>query len=197
MGFNQFADMPEDVGKHFSGQTPRLGVIAAAMVGVDQQFPVGKSMAVTVSERVRCQTQSQCPQHRVVRDFAETYNDRPIVQPLQFAPEVAVALTDFIGARFVLRWQAFHGIGYAAIVEFQAIITRRGFRPVAVTEFEKRPVEQDAGIIAGKRTPGGIGAVHARCEANDQQTCPGITEWGNRGAMITRMFLTCLGEESG
>ena len=75
--------MPEDVGKHFPGQPPRLGVIAAAMVGVDQQFPVGESMTVTVSKRIRCQAQPQGPQNRVVRDFAETDNDRSIVQPLQ------------------------------------------------------------------------------------------------------------------
>jgi hypothetical protein len=132
-----------------------------------------------------------------VRDFAEPYNDRSVVQPRQFVPEVTVALTDFIGARFVLRRQAFHGIGYAAIVEFQAIITRRGFRPVAVTELEKRPVEQDAGIIPGKRASGGIGAVHARREADDQQPCLRITEGSDRGAMITGMFLTGLSEESG
>jgi hypothetical protein len=132
-----------------------------------------------------------------MRNFTEPDNDRSAGQLCQFILEVEIALANFIGSRFVLRWQAFNGIGYAAIVEFQAIIARCRLRPVAVTELEKRPIKQDTGKIAGKRASRGIGAVHARREPDNQQLPHGVAEGGDRSAMIIGIFLAGLYEERG
>jgi len=77
------------------------------------------------------------------RNFTEPDNDdSPAAVPVH--SEVEIALADFIGSRFVLRWQAFHGIGYAAIIEFQPS-SRLSIQAGAVTELEKCPIEQDTG----------------------------------------------------
>jgi len=56
-------------------------------------------------------------------------------------------------------------------------------------------VQQDAGVIAGKRAAGGVGAMLARCQADDDHPRGGIAERRDRAAEITRVFGFHLFEE--
>ncbi len=59
----------------------------------------------------------------------------------------------------------------------------------------QRFVEQDAGVVAGERAPGGVGAVEARREADDQQARVAIAERRHRRAVIRGMLRPALVEE--
>ncbi len=53
----------------------------------------------------------------------------------------------------------------------------------------ERAVEQDAGVVAGKRSPGAIGAMQARRQANDQQPMTLASKRRDRPAVVLGMAL--------
>jgi hypothetical protein len=78
----------------------------------------------------------------------------------------------------------------------QAIIGGDGFRPRGKAEGVQRLVEQDAGVIAGERAPGAIGAMHAGCQADDQQARLGVAKRKHGAGMVVGMPGTHLGKEA-
>ena len=122
-----------------------------------------------MTECVISKPQVQRTQYGIVCQPAQGDDDRGIRQPVQFSAQIAVAGRDLLEHWFVLRRQTFNGIGDPATAQFQAVVARHRYGFVAVAEFIQRFVQQDAGIVTGKRAPGGIGAMHAGCQPDDQQ----------------------------
>ena len=73
-----------------------------------------------------------------------------------------------------------HGIGDPAVDQLQAVVGPRLIGALGEAVFEQRGVEQVAGIVAGEGTAGAVGALHARREANDQETRLDVTEGRDR-----------------
>ena len=72
--------------------------------------------------------------------------------------------------RQVGRRHAAHRVGDAAIDQHQAVVGIRQVATLRQAEMQQGPVQQIAGEIAGERPAGPVGAAHARCQPDDQQS---------------------------
>jgi hypothetical protein len=122
-----------------------------------------------------------------MRDATQRHYDSISRQSLEFVREILVARIDFCTDRLVAGRQAFHGIGDAAIDEFEAIVSR--FRMVARAEavLVQHLVQQDTRVIARERSTRAIGTVHARGKSNDQETRVCSAERRNRATIVSRI----------
>ena len=80
------------------------------------------------------------------------------------------------GRRLVFRRHAAHGVGDARVDQRQPVVD--AFVVVAARErkFLQRRVKKVAGIVAGERPPGAVGALQARRQSDDQQACGLVAE---------------------
>ncbi len=71
--------------------------------------------------------------------------------------------------RLVLRRHAAHRVGDARVDELEPVVDARSKAPSGEAVLLQRRIEQIAGVIAGERPPGAVGAAQPRCEADDQE----------------------------
>ena len=86
-------------------------------------------------------------------------------------PQIRQAAADFLGQRPVQRRHAAHGIGDAAIEQLQIVPGMTRGRGGAETVCIQGFVKQLSGVIAGKGSSRGVGAMQARCEPDNEQPC--------------------------
>jgi len=122
-----------------------------------------------------------------VRDRAEGDDDGARRQRSDLAFEVPVTAPDFVRQRLVGRRQALHGIADPAIDEAQAIARAERLRARGESFGMEDAIEQEAGMVAGKRATRAVGSVLTRREADDQQAVTCAAEWRNRQAVIVRV----------
>jgi len=65
--------------------------------------------------------------------------------------------------------------------------------PSRQTEFQQRAIEKLPGMVAEKRTPGAVGALQARGQSNNQETCAVGAERGNGAIKPIEMRFPILG----
>ena len=82
-----------------------------------------------------------------------------------------------------------HGIGDARVDELQAVVGALLIGAAGEAEAEQRLVEQVAGIVAGERPAGAVGALHAGRQADDQQARGDRPEGRHRRVEPVRMEL--------
>src|SRR5262244_566565 len=75
---------------------------------------------------------------------------------------------------------AAHRIGDAAVDQGEPVVGMRVVVAVGKMVALERVVEQHAGIVAGERPAGAVGALHPRREADDQKARVDRAERGNR-----------------
>jgi hypothetical protein len=92
-------------------------------------------------------------------DATERDDDAKVWQAVDRGREELPAIVDLQGQRLVLRRHAAHRIADQAIDQPQAVIGARLVAAPRETVFEQRRVEQVAGIVAGERPPGPVGAL--------------------------------------
>ena len=178
----------ENIGKHFCTQTACLGVITAAMIGVHQPAAVRQRVAGAVAEGIWLQFQIQGPQHGIMGDFAKGQDQCPPAQCTDFTAQIIITHPDLFPGGFIFRRQAFYRIGDTAIFQPQFIIAMGGLGLVTETEVMECLVQQDPGIISGKRPAGGIGTVHTGGQADYQQPGIGDAERRDGTGMVVRIL---------
>ena len=87
---------------------------------------------------------------------------------------------DLAGFGLVLRRHAAHRIGDPRPSERQAVIGAGAVISLGQAEFTQGRVQQFAGMIAGKRPPGAVGAFETGRQADDQQLGPAVAKGRNR-----------------
>ncbi len=101
---------------------------------------------------------------------AEREDDAQIGHRGDLGREIGPAGGDLRRLGLVLRRHAAHGVGDPAVDEAQPVIrARRRSCPRRSRSVMQRRVEQVAGIVAGERPAGAVGAAQARREPDDQQ----------------------------
>ena len=118
-------------------------------------------------------------------------------QTRQLGCQKAVAFADFGGFRLVGGRQAFHRVGDAAADELQAIVGGYRLRRAGVAKPVQGLVQQYPGMVAGERASAAVGAVHARCEADDQQGRCRVAKRRHRARVVIGMLRAHLVEKVG
>ena len=98
-----------------------------------------------------------------------------LISAMRVRQEIAAGV-DLVRRRLVLGRHAAHRIGDAAIDQFEAVIGARGISAAGEAEIDQRRVEQVAGIVAGERPAGAVGAAQAGRQADDQEARVGRPE---------------------
>ena len=102
--------------------------------------------------------------------------------------EEIAAGCDLRRRRLVFRRHAAHGIGDPAIDQFKSVVGARRILAARKPVMPKRLVQQIAGLIAGERPAGAVGALQPRRETDDQQPRVERTEGGHRRVEPGRLF---------
>ena len=139
------------------------------MIAVENGERTVNGMHRTVRERRILLFHTECRDGRLMRNAAEHDNGGQPRQVNYARREKAAAGFDLNGVRLVFRRHTAHGIGNHAIGQLQPVIGTHGKHAGGKSEFQKRCVEEVAGIVACERTTGPVGALKAWREANDQQ----------------------------
>src|SRR5690606_17256281 len=108
--------------EHGGRQPSGIGVVTAAVVGVEQQEPVPDAMLCGVGKLVVCLPQAERPDERAMTDAAKRQYDLRRGQEFELADEVPVAGIDLTADRLVVRRQALHAVSNAAVDELQRIV---------------------------------------------------------------------------
>src|SRR6202167_6183370 len=124
----------------------------------------------------------------LVGDAAERHDSLNVGHLLERGPEEVPAGRDLLRRRLILRRHAPHGIGDAAIDEREAVVRTCRIITLCEAEFLERGVEEVAGIIAGKRPAGAVGAAQPGSEPDNQQSCIGGSERWHRSIEPMRLF---------
>src|SRR5438874_6567989 len=90
-----------------------VGVVAAAVIAVEEPRAAFERMARAVPEAVSARRQRKRAQHRIVGDAPQCEDGRAVGQHRELSGEIRIALADLSGKRLVGRRQALHRIGDA------------------------------------------------------------------------------------
>ena len=183
--------------KGLGRQAPGIGVVTAAMIAIDQHLAVGQWMTRVVCKCVCTLLDAQRHQHRLVCNAAQREDDLYLRRIRKFVGKKTIAGFDLDGFRFVFWRQAFDGVGNATTVERESVISTHRLRLARKAELMQGFVKQDAGMIAGKRSPGAVGAMHAGGEADDQQSCFVVAKGHDRARMVIGVFDADIGKKAG
>ena len=169
----------KDVTKHFRRQHAGIRVVARAVITAEQRhWP--ELVPAAVPEGDVGQFGAERAHSALVRDSAE-HNDGP--QFFHFGDrwrQKIAAGSYFFRGRLVLGRHAAHRIGDPAVDQFKSIVGMCAVFTARKAELAECLVKENAGIVAGERTAGPIGALQAGCEAHDQQTRIEAAERGDR-----------------
>jgi len=102
-------------------------------------------------------------------DPAQRKDDRVFRQGAQLIRKVAIAGIDLGPDRFVIRRQAFDGIRDATIRQHEIVISGYRLRMRSKAKPVQHLIKKNAGMIAGERSSGRIGTVHARGETDNKK----------------------------
>ena len=116
-------------------------------------------------------------------------NDGCRIECQQFLSKISIADHHFLRGRLVLGRHAANGIGYPAIDQLQAVVSRDRLVSRGESESMQGPVQQQSGVVTCKWAPGTIGAVHPRRQSDDQQSRSGCPEGWHRLRVIARVLL--------
>ena len=186
LGGQQLAHGREHGVEHLRRQPARIRIVARAMEAIDELQAGPQGVARAVREGKLRLAEAQRRQRAVVRDAPQRDHRRHIGQRRDARPQEAAAGGDLRRRRLVLRRHAAHRIGDDAVDELQAVVGARLVAPAGEAELQQRCVEEIAGVVAGERSPGAIGAVEARREADDQQPAGFVAERGDRAVDTSR-----------
>src|SRR5215470_18398735 len=78
-------------------------------------------------------------------------------------------MRDFLRGGFVVRRNAAHGIGDAAVKQLEPVVDAGGVMAAREAEFSQSRVQEIAGVVAGERPPGAVGAAQPGGKAHDQK----------------------------
>ena len=152
-----------------------------------------------MTEGMRLRLESQCHQHSLMSDSAESQQrgTSSFSKSRNLMREIPVALPDLACLRFILRRKTFDGIGDAALHQFQVVIDGSRAFMVGKTELEKCSIQENARKIACKRSARPVRAVHSRRQPDDQKPGPGIAKSRHRPGMIIGVARFYLIQKSG
>lgn len=183
--------------KHLRCKPARLGVVSAAMVGIDHQQAIGQLMPAVVAERIGGLTEAERLQHRIVGDGSKCnhhtvrrHGDKLLIQE-------GITVFYLLAKRLVLGRQAFDGIGETAVDQSQPVLQGMRFRRTAESVSIESLIQKNTGIIAREGTPGCIGPMHAGGQTHDKHSGGGITEWGHGPGVVPGVFSLHLIEKTG
>ena len=124
--------------------------------------------------------QAQRLQCRVMGDPAERHDRAKLRHGRDGRRQELPAGVDLGRQRLVLRRHAAHRVADPAIDQLQSVVGTRLIDAFGKAVFEQGRIEQVAGVVAGERPSGAVGALHARREPDDQQLRVGIAERSHR-----------------
>ena len=165
--------------KHVRCQHAGVGVVARAVVAVVKLERPGQVNGA-VRERRGGAAQFQHFQQAVMRHTAKRDDRAQARHPLDRRGKKRTTRIDLRRQRLVLRRHAAHRVADAAIDQPQSIVGPCLILTFSESVSQQRRIEQVAGIVAGEGTPGAVGALQARCEADDQDPCAGLAKGGDR-----------------
>ena len=122
-----------------------------------------------------------------MRDTPESQNRSLRLQCRKLGAQISVAALDLGRVGFVLRWQAFHGVGDAAADKLQTVVRVAHPWLTGKAVAMQRCIEELARKISGKGTPGTVCSVQPGRKAYDQQSAPGIPKGRDGTRMVTGM----------
>ena len=151
-------------------QPARVGVVAAAVIAVEQRDAARQLVPRAVRERAAPSASCRAPTaSRRARCGRARGSRRPRARAARSAREIAVAVADLGRRRLVVRRQAFHRVGDPAVDEREAVVARGRDRLRREAVRVQRLVQQDSRVVAGERPAARVGAVHARREPDDHE----------------------------
>ena len=181
--------------EHRGRQAPGIGVVAATVVAVDQQPGAFQRMRRAVREREGRRVLRERAQCRFMGDASQRQDRAALRHRRQVRSEIAIAGADLGGQRLVSRRQTLDGVGDPAVDETQSVVACAGDWLRRESMRIQRLVEQDTGVIARERPARRIGAVHAGCQADDEQPRGRVAKGWHGSAPIIRMQESHLGQE--
>ncbi len=110
--------------EHRVGEAPRLRVVAAAVIRIDQRQPLPERIFGAVGELHRGAPQRHCIQHGIVGEPAERHDHAQRAERGDFALQVGIAGARLGRGRLVGGRQALHGVRDAHAVQSQWVIGR-------------------------------------------------------------------------
>ena len=108
--------------EHVRCQTPGIGVVTAAVIGIEQQEATVQRMFRGVAEFEIGLAAANRFNHGPMRDATERQHHSSRRQGLEFIREKLVAGIDLGTDRLVVRRQAFHGVRNTAIQQGQFVV---------------------------------------------------------------------------
>ena len=103
-------------------------------------------------------------------DAAQCDNRAQIVHFSDRGFQIIAAGRDFLRRGFVVRRNAAHGIGNPAVEQLQPVVGAGGVMTAREAEFSQSRVKEIAGVVAGERPPGAVGAAQPGGKAHDQKS---------------------------
>ena len=175
--------------EHLRRQAAGLGVVAAAMIRVEQH-PIGaEGVLGRVREPVCSGGEAAGAQHGRVCEPARA-RESPAPAGSQRVPPSGNRCRSLIssGSGLFAGGRHLTALVMRTLRERKPIVAPTELRRARQTELEQRPVQQNAGVIAGEGPSGAVGAVHAGRETDDQQARRRIAERRHRPAEIIRLL---------
>src|SRR5262245_9663434 len=188
-GVKMLADGVEDAVEHHRGKPPRLRIVAAAVIAIEQHDATLELVPGAMPERMRRLSRARRGQHGAVRDDAQREYRCTVRKRADFRSQITVAAPHLVRPRMVRGRQALHRIGDTAVTEPPAVPGVLRDRAAGEPMTMQRFVEQDAGMVPGKGAAGAVRAVQAGGQAHDQQPRPRGAERRDRPRVIAGVRL--------
>ena len=177
----------EYLAEHVRRQALRLGVVATAVVRIDEPSTTCEPMLGRMSKAISTATLACGIENGIVRNSTERDEYTQALVSSELGAKKTVAASRLGGRRFVLGRKALHCVGDANTEECEPVAHRLGLRRRRHAEFMQSLVKHDSGVIAGEGSSRSIGPVHPRSKANDQPARIGVPESRNRSRMVARV----------
>ncbi len=182
------AHLREYIAKHLRRQHAGVGVVAGAVIAVEQH-EIAHHACAAMGEWVISSPRGLRPYQCFVGNPAKR-NDSAKPGHFTDGGSKEIAAGRYLKRRrLVFRRHAPHRVGDAAIDQREAIVGARLVTSLREAEVLQRGVEKIAGIVAGERPSGAVGAAQARSQPDDQKASVDRAELGDRCIEPVRLLL--------
>jgi hypothetical protein len=181
---SQFPCPEKNFGEHSGVEAAGVGVAERGVVRGEQVEAVGEEVVGAVGEAVfgfagYDSGLEQEGKVAVEGDLAKADDDADAGEGLDFGGQVGSAIANLLGVGLVAGRGAADDGGDPCVAELEAVVAGDGAGLTGEAQLVEDGVHEVAGAVSGEGAAGAVGSVGARGEAEDKNSCFGVSEPGD------------------
>ena len=181
--------------KHWSIESPRIGIAERWMVGPEQVHPVGEQVLRPVAESIGRAPSNGAPSEKMSEvtipcNLPKANNNLHCGQRRDLGGEIRGAIANFFRRRFVTGRCTAHDTSNPCATQLESIVPMDRCWLTRQSDVMEDRIHEITRAVAGKNSPSAICTMCSWGEPQNEDSCPGIAKTRNRSSPILLVLVS-------